>query len=189
MSTTMDVAREFLRADEMEFREVGQGLVVPLSDAVGRWSAMLVEVNGCFICTSALPVNVPEEHRPAVCELLGRMNWPLLIGSWEMDFADGEVRYRTSVPVRHGELTVELARDLCYTNFSTFNHGWRPLMAVLTGAATPIEAIDAARNKNDRERKVFAELMEKMGFAPGENPFDAPPPGGDPKPDDGPTGS
>ena len=186
MGTAMDVAKEFLSADEMDFREVGDGLVVPLSDPAGRWSATLVEINRCFICTSAFPVNCPEEQRPAMAELLARLNWPLLIGSWEMDWSDGEVRYRTSAPLRHGDLTVELARDLCYTNFSTFANGWRPLMTVLTGAATPAEALDAARNKVDRERKAFGALMEKMGFAPGEDPFNPPPPDadGEAKPDE-----
>jgi hypothetical protein len=175
MSTTMDVAREFLRADKLEFREVGDAIVVPFADDAGRWSATLLEVNDCFVCTAAYPVNVPAEHRSAVAELLARLNWPLLIGSWEMDWSDGEVRYRTSVPVRTAPLTAELARDLCYTNFGTFTRSWRPLASVSTGAATPVEALDAARSAAEQERRTFAEIMERIGFAPGEDPFEAPP--------------
>ncbi len=142
----------------------------------------MAEVNGCLVCCASYPVNVPEAHRPAVAELLCRLNWPLLIGSWEMDLMDGEVRYRTSHPARSAELTEPLARDLCYTGFATFAHGWPAVLSVATGSVNPAAAFEAAhaaelarRVAVDPDRQAFAAILERCGFAHGEDPWDKPP--------------
>ena len=172
MSDAMGAVREFLRADEMTFRDDDGGrVVVPFADEDGRWSATVAEANGCVVCTAGFPANVPEEFRPAAAELLCRLNWPLLLGNWEMDWSDGEVRFRASLPVGSVDLTPDLARDLCYTAFGTFTRGWRPLMDVATGAATAAEAIDAGRSRRARERAAFAAIWTKLGFAPNEDPW------------------
>ena len=59
-----------------------------------------------FLLYSICAVDVPAERRPAVAELLTRINVGLVCGNLEMDWQDGEVRFRTGI-----ELTGILADD------------------------------------------------------------------------------
>src|SRR5438552_11284376 len=49
-----------------------------------------------FLFYSLCPVRVPQQSRAAISEFVTRANSGLIIGNFEMDFADGEVRFRTS---------------------------------------------------------------------------------------------
>src|SRR5579863_2871455 len=46
---------------------------------------------------SVLPAKVGEDRKPAMAEFLIRANFGLNIGNFEMDWEDGEVRFRTSI--------------------------------------------------------------------------------------------
>ena len=179
MSTVFDAAREFLADSGLRFADIGESIEITVVDPVGKWTATLIEAHGCFVCSTVYPLNVPAPRRAAMAELLARLNYGLLIGNWEMDFRDGEVRYRTSVPARSCLFTADLARDLAYTNFGTFGRAWPMLTAVLSGAATPAAAVEDGRRRRrakarrpkpptDAERQAFADLMVRFGFAPGE---------------------
>lgn len=49
-----------------------------------------------LLCYTVFPIKVPEERRVAVAEFLTRANYGLYHGNFEMDFSDGEVRYKTT---------------------------------------------------------------------------------------------
>jgi hypothetical protein len=49
-----------------------------------------------------LPIFVPAHRRSAVCEALAIANWQLLFGDFEMDPADGQVRFRSILPMLGG---------------------------------------------------------------------------------------
>ncbi len=51
------------------------------------------------------PIKVPEEVRLSVAEFLIRANYGLWIGNFEMDFDDGEVRYKSSLDFEGETLT------------------------------------------------------------------------------------
>lgn len=53
------------------------------------WSRILVY--------AIYPTFVPEHRRPAVCEAIARINYANILGCFEMDMADGEVRARTTL--------------------------------------------------------------------------------------------
>lgn len=94
-----------------------------------------------FVFYSVLPVNVPPPRRAAVAEFITRANSGMIIGNFEMDYSDGEVRYKTSVDVEGSSLTLPLVRQLVYANVSTVDHYLPGLMSVIYTDIAPIEAI------------------------------------------------
>ena len=50
-----------------------------------------------LVCLAQLPDTIPDERRLEVAEFLHRANYGLLLGSFEMDYDRGEVRYRTAL--------------------------------------------------------------------------------------------
>jgi hypothetical protein len=86
-------------------------------------------------------VRVPEARLSAMAEFLIRANYGLCIGNFAMDFSDGEVRYKTSLDIRDGELTAEMIEVLVHANLSTMDRYFSGMLAVVSGHGTPAAAV------------------------------------------------
>jgi hypothetical protein len=91
---------------------------------------------------SVVPFNVPEEGRPGVMEFITRVNYGLLIGNFELDLADGELRFKTGLDVRGAELTATLAGRAIIPNLHAMNT-YLPGLEALIGddPAVPAEIV------------------------------------------------
>ncbi|MCP2730106.1 YbjN domain-containing protein [Limnofasciculus baicalensis] len=49
-------------------------------------------------------------------EFLLRINYSQILGSFDLDFSDGEIRYKTSSIINPKSLTADTIKDLVYTN-------------------------------------------------------------------------
>jgi hypothetical protein len=76
----------------------------------GRWGclARVDQEKELVLFYSYCPVKAPEDKRPILADFLTRANYGLYIGNFEMDFNDGEVRYKTSIDVE-GNVGVDAA--------------------------------------------------------------------------------
>ena len=90
---------------------------------------------------SVPPLRVPEEKRNEVAIFLTRANYGLLIGNFELDMDDGEVRYKTSIDVEDDELSAALIAGLVRANCATTDRYFTGLVAIVHGGATAIEAL------------------------------------------------
>lgn len=95
-----------------------------------------------FIFYAIAPVRVPDEDQAAVVEFITRANYGLRIGNFELDYADGEVRYKTSMDFESETLTHNLIRNMVYPAVTTLDHYFGGLMKVIFGGRTPVEAIE-----------------------------------------------
>ncbi len=94
-----------------------------------------------FVFYAIAPVNVPEDIRPAVAEFITRANYGMRIGNFELDYADGEVRYKASLDFEGEVLTNNFIRRVVYPAVQTMDRYLPGLMKVAFGAMTPVEAI------------------------------------------------
>jgi hypothetical protein len=60
----------------------------------------------------------PEAARLRVAEFITRANYGLRIGNFELDFGDGEVRYKTSIDYSGTTLLPCLIRNVAYTRYA-----------------------------------------------------------------------
>jgi hypothetical protein len=91
-------------------------------------------------CLLFLGCRVPEEKRQAAAELFTRINYGLQIGCFEMDFSDGEIRYRTGLDVSGGELAPEMVESVMSATVSTVERYHPAIMSFLW---SDMEAEDA----------------------------------------------
>jgi hypothetical protein len=72
-------------------------LVGAFSGPAGSWSfyAQAVEDKRLILLYSICPHRAPEERRREVAEFLTRANYGLAAGNFELDFDDGEIRYKS----------------------------------------------------------------------------------------------
>jgi hypothetical protein len=115
------------------------------------WRARWEEDDSFFACYSYSPVNVPAKHRPAAAEYLTRANYNLRLGNFEMDYADGQVCFRTSMIMAGVQPTADLVKEVALANFSTMDRYLPGLMSVMYGKARPKAAIEEAERPKKEE--------------------------------------
>ena len=79
-----------------------------------------------------------------VCEYLTRANYGLVMGNFEMDHTDGEIRYKVSMNARDTLPGEDALDDLVALPVSMFNKYGNGLLAVAMGMQSPEEAIKKA---------------------------------------------
>jgi hypothetical protein len=116
---------------------------------------------GQLAVRNTLPVNVPEERRAAMAEFILRMNFGMIIGGADMDFRDGEVRFRASVDFDglEGEVPDGMIFSLISISVAMMHQYLPGMYRVIYGSCPPDEAVaDCERPREDgaedRERRA-----------------------------------
>jgi hypothetical protein len=138
------VAIEVLESRGVEWEETTDPEVIraEVASEAGEWTLFVVcreEHGRCSIYSQALWA-APETSRPAMAELLTRLNYGLALGNLEMDFADGEVRFKTSVDVSGSHLSLAMFDAILDANLAAMDAYFPALEAVRDGRMTPAEA-------------------------------------------------
>jgi hypothetical protein len=94
-----------------------------------------------FLFYVIAPIKAPQEVRDAVAAYITRANFGLRIGNFELDFSDGEVRYKSSLDFEGQTLTPVLIKNAIYPAVHTMDFYLPGLLAVMYGNRTPEEAI------------------------------------------------
>lgn len=148
--STYDTVLQFFQEDDWRFQQLEGQPVFRLGFRGDNGSfdcfAKVVDERPRFLFYSVMESNVPPEKRPAAAEFITRANYGLALGNFEMDFSDGEVRYKTSVDVDGGQLTVEMVKTMVYTNLLMMDRYFPGLKACIWGDVTPEEAIAQIEN-------------------------------------------
>ena len=120
MATLFESVVQYFTKEEWYFLKLDSRptLQMNFNGSNGKWIcyANVNEEKGFFSFYSVCPVNVPEDHRAVVAEFITRANYGLLIGNFEMDYRDGEVRYKTSIDVDNTEINDSLLENLVNVN-------------------------------------------------------------------------
>jgi hypothetical protein len=161
MSSTgsiFDAIVRFFREDDWHFEQLpGQPILrLGFRGKNGTWHcyALARESRHQFVFYSILDVHVPSNRRQAMAEFLTRANYGLGIGNFEMDFNDGEVRYKTSIDVEGDRLTSALIKHMVYLNVLTMDRYLPGIMSVAFGNANPAQAIAAIEDDSDDDSDV-----------------------------------
>jgi hypothetical protein len=140
-----DTVLEFFREDDWPVRPVeGQTSVsVNFGGRNGQWTcyARIIEDKEIFLFYSYCPVKAPPEKRPILADFITRANYGLYLGNFELDYNDGEVRFKTSIDVEGDRLTTALVKRLVYDNVSVMDRYLPGVLSVIYGGASPTEAI------------------------------------------------
>ncbi|HBE18107.1 MAG TPA: hypothetical protein DEG17_08425 [Cyanobacteria bacterium UBA11149] len=96
-----------------------------------------------FIFYSACPTKVPKPKRRAVAEFISRANYGTIVGNFELDFNDGEIRYKTHSDLKYNFLLAEAIKELVYTNIMMMDRYLPGITSVISGKVSPEEAICA----------------------------------------------
>jgi len=146
MGKIFDALVSFFEEDEWPFEQLeGEPLLrTGFSGKNGKWLcfARAREDAEQFLFYSICPFRAPPERRMAVMEFLTRANYGMIIGNFEMDLEDGEIRYKTAVDVEGGELTSTMIKNLVYINVRMMDKYLPGIKAVSESGADPKEMVE-----------------------------------------------
>ena len=147
MPSLLDIAERFFLAEGWEYQRLEHRDILRMgfTGSNGNWIcfAQSREDQRQIAFYSICPLRVPENKRLSVAEFLTRANYGLIMGNFEQDWDDGEVRYKTSLDVEDSELGIALLSHIVYANITSMDRYLPGIIAVLAGSQTPLEAISA----------------------------------------------
>lgn len=145
MGQLFETIVQFFREDNWQFQQLeGRPVLALQSQGKNGTFASFAEAHDkqdVFIFYTYCSVKAPEAKRLPVSILLTRANYQLMIGNWEFDFEDGEIRYKTSIDVEHDRLSVPLVRNMVLRNLSMVDRYTPAIMAVIYGNKQPLDAL------------------------------------------------
>lgn len=77
-----------------------------------------------FIFFSIFPVNAPQQLRSEMAEFLMRINYSLFLGSFEMDFSDGEIRFKTSLIYENVDVSEKVIEHFIKDNIISMDNNF-----------------------------------------------------------------
>ncbi len=135
----------FFEEDEWDFHWLEDRPVLSMnfSGKNGKWTcyAQAREEQEQFVFYSVCPINVPDSRRGKVAEFLTRANYGMIIGNFEMDYNDGEVRYKTSIDVEGDSLSHALMKQMVYANVIIMDRYLPGILSMIYGEQTPLDTI------------------------------------------------
>lgn len=136
---------EFFGEDDWSYSRVENRPILRMGfqGKSGNWTcyAQSREEDEQFLFYAICPLAIPEARRSAVNEYITRANYGMIIGNFEMDLDDGEVRFKSSLDVQGVELTHDLIRNAAYPACLMMDKYLPGLVAILGGTSAK-DAID-----------------------------------------------
>lgn len=150
MASILDTMLEFFQEDKWNFTRVQDEPVLSMgvSGKNGKWRcyAKAREEQGQFLFYSICETTVPDDKHAEIAEFLTRANYALVIGNFEMNYNDGEIRYRTSVDVEGDRLNAVLIKNVVYANVVMMDRYLPGILSVIFGGMSPEKAIQMIEN-------------------------------------------
>lgn len=144
MADMLEMAATFFAARHWQHAMIAKPRAVEVVHdfSVERFRSYAQFKNGdrIFVYYSVSPTRAPPERRDAVMRYLTLVNFGQLVGAFEMDLADGEVRFRTSIDLEGQPLTDALLSGVVYPNHQAVTDYLPGLLQVIRGEQGADEA-------------------------------------------------
>ncbi|WP_168500143.1 YbjN domain-containing protein [Anabaena sp. UHCC 0204] len=144
----------FFEKDDWQFRKIDDedSLLLAFEGDNGRWNcyAKVREEQKQFVFYSICPVQISEDKRLTIAEFITRANYGMINGNFEMDFNDGEIRYKTSIDVDGDQLSYALIKNLVYANVTMMDEYLPGIINIIESDIYPELAI----NKIEQNQEV-----------------------------------
>lgn len=100
-----------------------------------------------YLSIALISLNCDEDNRVELSKLLTMINYGLLIGNFEMDFEDGEVRYKVATNCRDCIPSQAIIEDSMMIPAVMFDEYGDVILEVMFGYKTAEEAYASLNNK------------------------------------------
>lgn len=106
-----------------------------------------------LIFYSYISIKIPSKKTQVMSEFINRANYGLVLGNFEIDFSDGEIRYKTSVRMADANLTYKMIGKLIWSNLNTVDQYAAGIMSIIYSDVSAEDAIHHIENLEDSEKE------------------------------------
>lgn len=146
----LEQVTSFLEGRGLEVRDLervpdGARFAAVLADEPSPWELFVVvdEADRRVAIYSVEPLEVPPHQRADIAVLLTRVNFGLVIGNYELDLGDGEIRFKTSVDLGDLEPSPALLGGMLDANITAMQTYGDAIRSVILGIADADGALAA----------------------------------------------
>ncbi|HPW56450.1 MAG: YbjN domain-containing protein [Thermoanaerobaculaceae bacterium] len=145
MSDLFESILTHLEHDGVQFRRIGGHTAVEMAVAGDNGSFRMVIVvdaeRGVVRYLTFVEGKVPEHRRREVMEFLTRANYGLLLGNFELDLSDGEVRFKVAHEAEPSTLSHAQFQSNLYLSVAIMDRYFPGLQRVIQGSSDAAAAI------------------------------------------------
>lgn len=141
----MSTIRAVLESKSYVYREWGENrLALSICSVHGDYAVVFITNDESdILCLCGIyDVIVPDDTRVAVAEVLSRINSRIWLGSFEVDFADGALRFRFSLDVENKLLSAERLHRMLKRTLDTMDRFHVAVFRVAFESVEPAAAIE-----------------------------------------------
>lgn len=153
VSRILESVEQFLDGDDWKYQRVDgrSALRFGVSGEHGKLDCLAIADDSRDLLRfySILPVMAPEPQRHLIAELVTRINYSLLVGNFELDMSDGEIRYKTTADFENVDVSLSVVKNVIYWNISTADRYLPAVMKVLYANLSPETALEEPPAKAD----------------------------------------
>jgi hypothetical protein len=146
------LVESFLHEEGLKYTVLKDGAILGfrMSGEKGKFDCFVTfdEKDDFILVHSLCGFNTPQEKRAEMAELLTRINFVIKIGNFELDFEDGEIRFKTSIRISPDEVSNEIIKHLILTNILSMNKAFPILMELIYGASSPSDLLEKFKDTN-----------------------------------------
>lgn len=152
INTMVDAVRDYLDKDDWKYEyDAGRNIIrtgVSLKCKLQSTRLFFTFSEGGFSVIGTINMKADEQYRAAIAEYITRANYGLKSGNFEMDYSDGEIRYKMYVNCR-GLNTIpdELIEHALIIPPSMFDRYGDGLAALMFGFSDPKTEVEKAEGR------------------------------------------
>jgi hypothetical protein len=146
----IDFVAEVLSTDGWTIARTDEGSQLFFRASSGRlaWNVAIVATEDERIVVYSFIPHGAKRQLSELDEFVGRLNFGMILGNFEVDADDHGLRFTTGVGVAGVELTEQMIRELCYPNFATVER-YANALGALDGDASMEQVLALAAESDD----------------------------------------
>lgn len=178
-SYSMNIANavnDFLKEDDWHFSfDENRGMFrfgLGLKGKLKKINYIVDIKDGEYLVYAISPLGADEEDAKMMAnmaEFICRANYGLKMGNFELDFDDGEVRFKVHVLCKGVTPTAEMIKRSIYCPATMFDHYGSGIVDIIFNDATGMAAVEKCEKHSESEiRSILAELLSDDDTATSE---------------------
>lgn len=155
MKKTIDEIKKFFDKNQWKynFDEDDKVFVSGLNmgNVLGNVKILIPMYEDHYNVYSILNSKAEKKYYPVIAEFLHRANYGLRCGNFEMDYEDGEIRYKTYVNFNDTSVSEEIVEESILVGMAMIDTYGKGLVKLMLGEGKPEEIVEYCESLDEEE--------------------------------------
>lgn len=153
MEKTIQLLKDFFEKEDWNytFNEEKSAFTtgINMNGALGNLHIIIRIRETSYTVYTILNSNAEKDNIAFVAEYLHRANYGLINGNFELDYEDGEIRYKTFVNFADTTISEKIVKESILLPIFMFDKYGKNLLKIMTGSDNPKQLIEEIENSDE----------------------------------------